>query len=54
MTPPFLSGDSKRRAAVHGGGERAVVEIVELAADGDAMSEAGHLAPEPASWSVMQ
>ena len=40
----FLEKESsKKRAALHGGRERAVVEIVELAADGDAVRKARHL-----------
>src|SRR6188474_1857668 len=34
---------SKWRAALHGGGERAVVEVVELAADRHAVCEPRHL-----------
>ena len=43
----------ERRSLPHGGGERAFVEIVELAADRDAMREPRDLDVRAGSWSVM-
>src|SRR5262245_15405336 len=39
----LTTGQLQRPPALDGGGEGALVEVVELAADGDALGEAGHL-----------